>query len=140
MRAFRNAKIDSAVSLTPLSFDLAVSVTPLSFDLAVSITPLNHGAKWYIKIDFHWLSGVTGDLKLIYLGKLTNFFETILGCKSEAKGEMFDEKNRRSKSSWDCPFKLTDAFCYWVKNYRPRSLKGFSSSSVTFFTFFLKFS
>ncbi len=86
---------DSAVSFTPLSFDLAVSVTPLSFDSAVSITPLSHDTKLYIKIDFYWLSGVNdtahfwlsgviGDLKLVYLGKLTNFFETILGCESEA--------------------------------------------------------
>ncbi len=36
-----------------------------------------------------WLSGVLGDLKLIYLSKFTSFFETILGCESEAQGEMF---------------------------------------------------
>jgi hypothetical protein len=30
------------------------------------------------------LSGVIGDLKLEDLGKLTSFFETILGCESEA--------------------------------------------------------
>ncbi len=96
----------------PLSFDLAVSVTPLSFDSAVSITPLSHGTKLYIKIDFYWLSGVNDtaqfwlrgvndtseawlsgvivDLKLKYLGKLTSFFETILGWE-----DMFDENNQR---------------------------------------------
>ncbi len=52
-----------------------------------------------------WLSGVIGDLKLEYLCKLASFFETILGCESEALREMFDEKNRRSKISWDCPVK-----------------------------------
>ncbi len=67
MKAFRNAKnvfaesavsmtplsFDSVVSFTPLSFDSAVSVTPLSFDSAVSITPLSQGTKLYIKIDFY---------------------------------------------------------------------------------------
>ncbi len=33
------------------------------------------------------------------------FFETILGCESEAQGEMFDEKKQCSKISSECPFK-----------------------------------
>ncbi len=93
------------------------------------LTQQCHGARSYTKIDFQWLSGVSdtaqfllsgaidtaesglsgviGDLKLKYLGKLTIFFATILGCESEAQGEMFDEKKtQRSKISWDCPFKL----------------------------------
>jgi hypothetical protein len=53
MRAFKNSKIYSAVSGTPLSFDSAVSITPLNFDSAVSMTPLSHGARSYTKIDFH---------------------------------------------------------------------------------------
>ncbi len=91
------------------------------------MTPLSHGARSYTKIDFHWLSGVNdtaqfwlsgvnntaepwlsgviGDLKLEYLGILTSFFETILGCESEASGEMFHEKTGIQKISWDCPFK-----------------------------------
>ncbi len=42
MIAFKNSKIDSAVSMTPLSFDSAVSVTPLS-----------HGTSPYAIIGFH---------------------------------------------------------------------------------------
>ncbi len=66
MRAFKNSKMDSAVSVTPLSFDSAVSMTlmnhgarsypkiifidsavsmtPPSFDSAVSMTPLRHNS------------------------------------------------------------------------------------------------
>ncbi len=98
-----------------------MSITPLSFALAVPMTPLSHGARSYTKIDFHWLSGVNdtaqfwlsgvnntaepwlsgviGDLKLEYLGILTSFFETILGCESEASGEMFHEKKKAFKKS-----------------------------------------
>ncbi len=118
---------DSVVSITPLSFDSAVSLTPLSHGSRSYtktdfhwLSGVNDTAQfWLIGVNDtseawlsgvidtaeSWLSGVIGDWNSNVLGNWLFFFETILGCESEAQGDMFDEKNRSSKISWDCPFK-----------------------------------
>jgi hypothetical protein len=45
------------------------------------------------------------DFEFEYLGEFAADWGKIFMCESEAYGEMFDEKNCRSKISWDCPFK-----------------------------------
>jgi hypothetical protein len=65
--------IDSAVSMTLLSFDSVVSMTPPEFWRSSAI-------------DFaeSWLSSVIGNLELEYLGEFATVFENILGCESLA--------------------------------------------------------
>ncbi len=50
---------DPAVSVILLSFDPAVSVTPLSFVTALSMTELSHGARAYTKFYFNQHSAVS---------------------------------------------------------------------------------
>ncbi len=142
--SFTPLSFDLAVSVTPLSFDSAVSITPLSHGTKIYIkmdfywlSGVNDTAQFWLSgvndtseawlsgvIDTaeSWLSGVIGDLKLVYLGKLTNFFETILGCESEAYGEMIYEKNRRSKISWDCPFNCAKATKITVSPFESKNV------------------
>jgi hypothetical protein len=41
-----------------------------------------------------------------YLGEFEAEFKKALARESGAQGVLFDEKNRRSKISWHCPFKI----------------------------------
>ncbi len=88
--------IDSAASLTLLSFDWAI---------AVSLTPPVMTQRCHPRFDTRrsW--------------RISTFFQNYFRVWIRVLGRCFMEKNRNSKISWDCPFKLTWThwcWCWWI--------------------------
>jgi hypothetical protein len=76
-----------------------------------------------------------------YFGEFEAEFKKAIGRESGAQGVLFDEKNRRSKISWHCPFKRSRKFpkkllskkCFWcqlIGDYWWSSLLGFAGFNV----------